>query len=296
MKMPLEDGTELYIHISCTPEGICRTLFPSENAVRSNIEKELTSLRVITASRYIDLNILKNFLKYRISFSIDPISRLRNTENMLLSELQMQFGMLELQDMYNTFGEKHCIDFLNGALSFYNTRQHVTFNPYTQPPSHEIAEEFLSLAKNSTKNTFTCTDLLTIRKFLKMCWVAYDAAGVPSRYPPGASDVYLHCKERMLSFQGNFENFMQKDWDSPDVFQSFLWGIYHSEELRFGGACISVYQSQKTGDWYGYFFNKSWDRSIAHQAILSYIALCKAGYPLICDNPHEMLRRAGYTK
>lgn len=293
-----DEDENAYTCISCMPDEVCRTFFPSEEAICAEIEKELEPLRIITASPYIDRHLIKKFLEHEQPFSFDPVCNVHDTEKRLLAELQAQFGMLELQDMYNTFGEKHCIDFLNGALLFWENRPPITFDSDIQPPSQEITEEFLALAAEAEQHPVECLDPpMTIREFLKMCRVAYDAAGVSSKYPPGASDFYLYCQERRFGFQDDFRHFIHKDWDSPEIFQNshFLGGIYHPEELQYGGMCIRLYHNPQWCSWCGNFSYGGYDKRTAHQAILSYIALRKKGYPLTCHDPHEILRRAGYN-
>ena len=88
--------------------------FPSRDAVVEQIEKELEEVRAITASPYIDWNLLKRYQQDRSSRLFehrDPVKKLKELEQELLCLLQRQFGMLKLEDLYESCGEKNCVDF-----------------------------------------------------------------------------------------------------------------------------------------------------------------------------------------
>lgn len=171
-----------------------------------------------------------------------------------------------------------------------NTRGFLNFYRDTFDLLPETVEEFIALACDEPISP--CSEPLTIRKFLKMCRVAYDAAGVTERYPSDASDLFVYCHGRGMSYDGDFNGFWDKDWDSPEVFDSFYWNRYHPEELQFGGMHI-VIQNHPSGwtGWFGADGHPS-DPKFAKQAILAYIALRRNGYPITCSRPEEFLKEA----
>ena len=225
--------------------------------------------------------------------SRDPVGRLKEMERGLLGLLRDQFGMLELEVLYDTYGEKTCMDFLNEAVAFYQKKQERRPKNFWGLPDifrdafdipTETVEEFRILACEEPVKP--CREPLTICKFLKMCRVAYDAAGVTSNYHPNASDIFIYCHERDVSFAEDFREFEDRDWDSPEVFRSFYSILrYHPEELQYGGMRIRLRETA-----HGWTADFSVGNPLQKkQAILAYIALRRSGYPIEYIRPEELL-------
>ena len=265
-------------------------VFESEEEILTEFEKEMAAIRVITASPYIDWDIMEKYQATNIyMYFQNPVRRLEKLEKILLEVLQLQFAMLELEKIYAVHGEKNCIEFLNRAIAFQmkktTRKERIELSP-------ETVKEFLLFANE--EGIPVSDEPLTIRKFLKMCRVVYDAAEITAtEYPLGASDTFIYCGERALSFQEDFRGFIEKDWDSPQTFRKFALYRYHPEELQFGGMC--VYLQFYDADWWtGSFYVRSVTSREARQAILAYVALRKNGYPITitCDEAEELLKCA----
>ena len=274
----------------------------------AEMEKALERHHGIASSPYIDRNLLKDFWNDHCDIYWQGCwqesaaeSTLERTEKYLLGLLRRQFGILELDDMYKELGERKCAEFLNDALAFYQNRKDqerefidvlLDFHRGGGELLPEIVDEFIAF----TDEEIVCpsSDMLSIRKYLKMCRVAYDAVGVSGDYPPNASDLFVYCGERMLSFQDDFRCFHDSDWDSPEIFSDFASSRYHPEEIQYGGMIILI--RNVPGGWIGGFracrHQSICDPKRAKQAIVAYVALRRCGYPIVCSDPQTILKEA----
>lgn len=273
-------------------------LYPSEEAVEAVIEAELAKLRHISASRYLDPEILAQYLYTMGGFlAHDPVSRTRDAEERLLILLQNQFGMLEPRAMFDALGEKSCADFLNGAMALSVQRERGDWERGERGPiSAETLRKFLAFASEDVLPPFP--EPMTLRRFLRMCRVAYDAADGAQPQPPGASDLFVCCANRSRTYREDFSFFCEgceAAWDSPDVFRELYRPSdaipYHIEELRFGGPSILLSET-RSGKWSGFFYYRGYNEETAADAIEMYVALREAGYPLPCGGAGELLRTA----
>lgn len=284
----IEVGEDGHFIETAPPGEEGQLFYESEEAILEQIEAECASVRVITASEYFDRTMLPS-LERGVIWS-DPVDRLRETERGLLGLLRRQYGIMEPEEMYKTHGEEVCIDFLNEAVRFYERgKKNSASGRASINLSTETVKEFLSLA---AEEEIHCEhdEPLTIRRFLKMCRVAYEGALIPTEYPPNASDLFLYCGERMLSYAEDFREYIDADWDSPEVFETFKLYRYHTEELQFGGMYLNLYDVP--GGWAGKLGCPSYNPRHARQTILAYIAMRRGGYPIFCHRPQEILERA----
>ena len=274
-------------------------LFPSEEAVVAAIEAELTGVRHISTSRYVNQNVLNEYMESSVAlgFYIDPVSRLKDAEEQLLFLLQNQYGLLEASEIYDAFGEERCVDFLNGAMKFYASQRRQGRHVKKNTVSADTMSEFLTFAAQTMPRV--SAEPMTLRKFLRMCCVAYDAAHSAADQPPGASDMFVLCDNRNRKFRDDFaylyEN-LGNDWDSPDAFHRiyhlYAPRPYHIEELRFGGPVLRLDDTGSEIISSGSFDYRGYNRNTAADAIRMYVALRKAGYPVICSNPDEIIQKA----
>lgn len=160
--------------------------------------------------------------------------------------------------------------------------------------THEELEYFLLLAKEASEKSMTDYakeyTVLTTNEFLKMARVLYDAAENPP-WPEEISTTYLYCYNRMEGFSD--ERIFKTGWDDPKQFASKYRGLYHPEELWFGGPHFYI-KDLKEYDEKGYQSklpetNSPWTATIAadayfqretYRGIKMFIALREHGYPV----------------
>ena len=194
------------------------------------------------------------------------------------------------------------IDFLNRLLRSKLAYKNSNRKQYIITPQE--LEEFRKLATEAekiSKEEFAKTSpLLTTRKYLNMCRIAYDTA-FDWKYPEDISTPYLFCEARMLGFNHEYnKGILGVDWDSPEKFALKFSCSYHSEELRFGGPKFYIndesarmgtygYTLPKTyGQWTGWICCDSDDKRSRYEAIKMYIALRRKGYPIYFSNYNEI--------
>ena len=218
-------------------------------------------------------------------------------------------GMLERQYVDNIcsiFKHKdkiELIDFLNRVIMSRKIYKEDGC-PQSDVLTPDELEEFKRLAADTDKipkDTLAETaPVLTANSFLKMCRIVYDATSL-WKYPDDISAEYIFIEARMNA-ETIGEGILGIDPDSPEAFAKTFYGIYHREELWFGGPKLYIHdESAKLGErlysspkifgkWTGCIYCDNIGEHL-YKGVKMYIALRKNGYPIyisdyeqICQN------------
>lgn len=147
--------------------------------------------------------------------------------------------------------------------------------------TEDIIDKFKKYALSKEKMYSKKT--MTIRLYLKLFRTAYDA--FPDRLSKSVSNFFVYNYKKGLE-QGDIEIFARSDWNSVDDFEN-LKGIYHREELWFGGP--RLYINKKKTKWNCNLYMQGFRKEDAAEIILIYVRLRDKGYPVYCMDYEKVL-------
>ncbi|MBR1455010.1 MAG: hypothetical protein IJ593_10290 [Lachnospiraceae bacterium] len=212
-------------------------------------------------------------------------------ETAFAKRIGRQYMSEDIEYVYNKYGEQNVIKFIQNLIDFNSKYGDVRIRTIL---SEEEIEEFLNYAKDNDVKPSTIP--MNAKNFLKMCRICYDAAPV-KLYPKGISDYYIYQDERGSAFHED-STVLDKDCyeDDNKFLEKYPGGAYHFEEIRFGGPSIYIKPKsyhKKSGK--KYVNVRTWTASFSGKtcedgrSIKMFIALRRKKYPIIVDEPEEML-------
>ena len=220
--------------------------------------------------------------------------------------LQAQYMDINIENILASHSKDEITDFLNRLMcamlaskGYWQEKLTITADEF---------EEFKILSSETDKiskaGLSETAPVLTVKTYMDMCRVAYDAI-YRDRFPPDTSTAYIFCDARMFSFEHEYEHgIFGADFDSPEEFAQNFSASYHNEELEFGGltlyiydesACLSegLYTSPTAYKmWTGYIYCDPWDTTLMCKSIKAYNALRKKQYPIYFSNPDKIYSAA----
>lgn len=220
--------------------------------------------------------------------------------------LQAQYMDINIESILANHCKDEITDFLNRLIraslaSKDNWRKAITITA-------DELEEFKRLSfetdKKSKAELSKTAPVLTVKTYMEMCRVAYDAI-YKDEFPPDTSTAYIFCDTRMFSFEHEYEHgIFGADFDSPEEFAQNFNASYHNEELEFGGLTLNIhdesallseglYTSPKAYKmWTGYIYCDPWDTNLMYKSIKAYNALRKKQYPIYFSNCSDIYSKA----
>lgn len=220
--------------------------------------------------------------------------------------LQAQYMDINVENILANHSRDEITDFLNRLIHIEftakdNWRREMTITA-------DELEEFKKLSSETDKILKTelskNAPVLTVKTYMEMCRVAYDAM-YENIFPPDISTAYIFCSERMLSFEHEYERgIFGADFDSPDEFALNFTCSYHNEELEFGGMTLYIHDEsaliseglytspEAYKAWTGYIHCNPWRTNLMCKSIKAYNALRKKQYPIYFSNSDKVYSAA----
>jgi len=213
--------------------------------------------------------------------------------------IQAQYMDKNVENILSSHSIDEIIGFLNLLISAELAYKERNQNQHIKLTADEL-EEFGNLASKTAlipiEKLSKTAPPLTLRSYLDMCRVAYDAM-YDNKYPADISTSYIFCDARMLSFEHEYDHgIFGAGWDSPKKFCLNFECSYHNEELEFGGLKLyirdesarlseGIYTSPNTfSRWTGRIYSDDWNTELMVKSIKAYIALRKKQYPIYFSN------------
>ncbi|MBR1453117.1 MAG: hypothetical protein IJ593_00500 [Lachnospiraceae bacterium] len=201
------------------------------------------------------------------------------------------FREINIKKAFDTYGEKKVVEQVLRMDNYYERFSKIEIE---MDITDEELDRFIKYSYDKEENMKPYDDEMTGRKFLKLCRLCYDAAP-KYPFPKDVSDFYVYSSMKGGNLEHEYYHVLSEeiDIDSPKDFVKYHNCGYHTEELKFGGPCISfthhnIFQRGKNR-WTAHFYGKS---EKEWRTIKMYLALRDNGYPVEILEPEKVI--SGY--
>lgn len=202
----------------------------------------------------------------------------------LIYLIKLQYLSDNVQECFTEIGEQEIIGFVNRFYHFLFYELEELRALQKKNPLCVTEEEMAEFFELSEKMPERRKDPLTLREYLHMCRIGFDAA--PDYiYPDYMSDLFVVTQEKFDSC-----NITKKDMDlKMEPGEPWMERMYyHPEEMGFGGP--EVYFDWNEDGWIMYFDWELYERKNSKN-IKRFLAMRKAGYPVFCPGMKEKFEK-----
>ncbi|MBR1599313.1 MAG: hypothetical protein IJ661_10460 [Lachnospiraceae bacterium] len=252
----------------------------TDQEARKELERIVKEEYPLIASEYIDQEVMLLAAK-KINYEVTewrgvnfPYRRLNED---FMEFIKLQFLTTSNYDIFDKIGEEKVIDFLNKYYYWELFERDKLYKELSKNKFDLTEADEKDFEQFKEQKPVPCKETLDIEGYLHMLRIAYDAA--PKLvYPDFASDLYVvaHAKfDSCRLYEKNIHEKMEVGDNCP------MFMHYHPEEMGFGGPLVR-FEWEDDG-WIMYFTGKN-NRNGSKEVnkdIHRFLAMRRAGYPVI---------------